>query len=154
MSSLDAAIREEDREIEKDPLTILERMHAGEACLSFTRCKYCPLLNGDVCELGTEDISTKEKWDNYIKKKMQKLFVKSPQTIQIGGDHYKSMKLDILEYMCLNSSTEELFGALRKDVMKYIWRKKGNMSKRIEDLEKARHTLDVYLEELKGRENE
>ena len=77
----------------------------------------------------------------------------SPLQIQIGGDHYKSMKMDILEYICLNSCTEGLFGALRKDVMKYIWRRKGGMPKRIEDLEKARHTLDVYIEELKGREN-
>lgn len=58
---------------------------------------------------------------------------------QEGGDHYKNMKIQPLEYIYANGIT-----GIEAYVIKYVsrWRNKGG----IEDLKKARHCLDVLIE--------
>lgn len=70
--------------------------------------------------------------------------VASARDIQVGGDHYQKHSIqpwDIWEEYGLDAFT----GA----VIKYLLRNKGN---RLEDLKKARHTLDKLIEiEEKGQ---
>jgi hypothetical protein len=58
---------------------------------------------------------------------------------QVGGGHYTSMKIQPAEY-CHANHIEKLEG----DVIAYVsrWRNKNG----IEDLKKARHTLDLLIE--------
>jgi hypothetical protein len=60
--------------------------------------------------------------------------------IQIGGDHYKKMAIQPIEYIFAND-----LGFAEGNVVKYVtrWQAKGS----IEDLRKARHYLDLLIEE-------
>lgn len=63
----------------------------------------------------------------------------SALAVQVGGSHYKAMKIQPAEY-CHANHIEKLEG----DVIAYVsrWRMKNG----IEDLRKARHTLDLLIE--------
>ena len=58
---------------------------------------------------------------------------------QIGGDHYKDMAIQPVEYIHRNR-----LGFCEGAVVKYVsrWRAKGG----VEDLKKARHFLDLLIE--------
>lgn len=58
---------------------------------------------------------------------------------QIGGDHYKGMAIQPMEYSMANG-----LDACQHTIIKYVsrFRLKGG----IHDLEKARHTLDMLIE--------
>lgn len=58
---------------------------------------------------------------------------------QVGGGHYTKLKIQPLEYSYQNN-----LGAAEHTVIKYVtrWRDKGG----VEDLRKARHTLDLLIE--------
>jgi hypothetical protein len=62
---------------------------------------------------------------------------------QVGGEHYRKFKIqpwDIWE--------EYELGAFEGAILKYLLRDKGN---RLEDLKKARHTLDKLIEIEEGK---
>lgn len=61
--------------------------------------------------------------------------------VQVGGAHYKGMKIQPVEFAVANG-----LDFFQKDILKYITRRKGDVSKRIEDLNKAKHYLDMYIE--------
>jgi len=58
---------------------------------------------------------------------------------QVGGDHYKKLKIQPIEYNHANG-----IPFAEGNVIKYVtrWREKGG----IKDLEKARHFLDLLIE--------
>lgn len=58
---------------------------------------------------------------------------------QIGGDHYKNLAIQPAEYCFRNN-----IGKLEGDVVAYVTRWKSKNG--VEDLEKARHTLDILIE--------
>lgn len=63
---------------------------------------------------------------------------------QVGGDHYKSMPIQPMEYSMANK-----LDACQHTAIKYItrFREKGG----IQDLEKAKHVIDMLIEfEQKG----
>lgn len=64
-------------------------------------------------------------------------------TEQEGGDHYKTLKIQPVEYIHANG-----LGFIEGCVVKYVtrWRAKGG----VQDLKKARHFLDLLIE-LEGR---
>ena len=64
--------------------------------------------------------------------------------VQEGGNHYKQMKIQPVEFIHANG-----IGFIEGSVIKYVsrWRAKGG----IEDLRKARHFLDMLIE-AEGRE--
>lgn len=67
---------------------------------------------------------------------------------QIGGDHYKSMPIQPMEYSMANK-----LDACQHTAIKYItrFREKGG----IQDLEKAKHVIDMLIEfEQKGAKAE
>jgi hypothetical protein len=63
---------------------------------------------------------------------------------QIGGDHYKSLSIQPVEYIHRNG-----LGFIEGSVIKYVtrWRQKGGVA----DLEKARHFLDLLIQ-MEGRD--
>lgn len=63
----------------------------------------------------------------------------APLQKQVGGDHYKKMKIQPVEFIFANQ-----IPYLEGNVIKYIsrWRDKGGMA----DLEKARHYIDLLIE--------
>ena len=65
--------------------------------------------------------------------------VPSALDTQIGGGHYKNMRIQPLEYCHANN-----IGKIEGDVIAYVsrWKLKGG----IEDLKKARHELDILIE--------
>lgn len=64
--------------------------------------------------------------------------------IQIGGDHYRSKKVQPWDAMEVWMSREEFVGFLRGNVIKYMarCRDKGGLN----DLKKAQHYLQKLLE--------
>jgi hypothetical protein len=69
---------------------------------------------------------------------------------QIGGKHYKNMKIQVVEFCHKNG-----IGYLEGNVIKYVcrYRQKGGLK----DLEKAKHYIEILLEfesSLKRRRNE
>lgn len=58
---------------------------------------------------------------------------------QVGGGHYKDLKIQPVEYIHANS-----IGFLEGSVIKYVtrWKHKNG----VEDLKKARHFLDLLIQ--------
>lgn len=69
----------------------------------------------------------------------------NPLNIQVSGDHYKSLKIQPVEFIHANN-----IGFLEGNAIKYLcrWRAKNGVS----DLEKARHYIDllIHLEASNG----
>lgn len=62
---------------------------------------------------------------------------------QIGGNHYKSFKIQPIEFITING-----LGYIVGNIIKYVCRYK--VKNGIEDLRKARHYIDMLIEsELK-----
>ena len=59
--------------------------------------------------------------------------------IQVGGDHYKDVAIQPVEYILANG-----IPFVEGSVIKYVsrWRAKGG----IQDLQKAKHFLDILIE--------
>lgn len=55
---------------------------------------------------------------------------------QVGGDHYMNMEIQPIEFSMYNN-----LNACQHTAIKYIVRQKGN---RLEDIDKAIHTLEIY----------
>lgn len=71
----------------------------------------------------------------------------NPLTEQIGGNHYKSMVIQPVEFIHANN-----LGFLEGCVVKRIcrWRNKNG----IEDLEKIKHEVDLLISLEKKKDNE
>ena len=63
----------------------------------------------------------------------------SAKDIQVGGSHYKDMKIQPVEYIVAND-----LGYCEGNVVKYVsrWKSKGG----VDDLRKARHYIDLLIE--------
>jgi Protein of unknwon function (DUF3310) len=64
---------------------------------------------------------------------------------QIGGDHYKKMRIQPVEFIHRNG-----IGFIEGSVIAYVsrWRLKGG----VEDLKKAKHFLDMLIEMEAGKQ--
>lgn len=58
---------------------------------------------------------------------------------QVGGDHYKKLAIQPMEYSMKNN-----LNACQHTIIKYVTRYKDKGG--IEDLKKARHTIDMLIE--------
>lgn len=65
----------------------------------------------------------------------------SNKDIQIGGNHYKDMKIQPIDYIVENEIPYR-----EANVIKYVSRYKAKNG--IEDLRKARHYLDMLIESM------
>ena len=63
----------------------------------------------------------------------------SALSVQVGGDHYKSLAIQPVEYCHRNG-----LGVCESNVVKYVtrWKSKGKLA----DLMKARHFIDLLIE--------
>lgn len=61
----------------------------------------------------------------------------NPLDVQVGGDHYKKMKIQPVVFIMANN-----LGFCEGNVVKYVCRQKGA---RLQDLKKARHYLDILI---------
>jgi hypothetical protein len=68
---------------------------------------------------------------------------------QEGGNHYKEMGVQPLELTLKNKGYEAFAGACYCKVSKYIGRDKEDLK---EDLGKAKHVIDIWLEVLEGED--
>ena len=66
---------------------------------------------------------------------------------QIGGNHYKDMKIQPVEFILANG-----LGFCEGNVIKYISRYKNKNG--IEDLEKVKHYVELLIDELKQKEKD
>lgn len=65
--------------------------------------------------------------------------INNPLNVQVGGDHYKSLKIQPVEFIHANR-----IPYLEGNVVKYVtrWRDKNGIA----DLEKAKHYIDLLIE--------
>lgn len=63
---------------------------------------------------------------------------------QVAGDHYKTFKIQPIEFALVNG-----LNACETIALRYIVRKKGDAAKKLEDLDKAIHTLEIYKQMIK-----
>ena len=61
-----------------------------------------------------------------------------PLNVQVGGGHYKDLKIQPIEYIHANN-----LGYCEANVVKYIsrWKSKGGL----QDLEKVKHYVDLLI---------
>ena len=62
---------------------------------------------------------------------------------QVGGDHYKGMKIQPMEYSMANG-----LNACQHTIIKYVTRYPNKNG--VEDLKKARHTIDLLIDFLEA----
>jgi hypothetical protein len=62
----------------------------------------------------------------------------NPLDEQVGGDHYKKLPFQPLEYILQNK-----LGFCEGNIVKYVTRWRGKNG--VEDLKKARHYLDILI---------
>jgi len=77
------------------------------------------------------------------------LGIRQPSALdtQISGDHYKKLGIyQPWQVAHAQMSSEELKGYLKGTVLGYLARKKGSAADQRKDIEKAHHTLGIYLE--------
>lgn len=62
----------------------------------------------------------------------------NPLDVQVGGGHYKDLKIQPIEYIHANN-----LGYCEANVVKYIsrWKSKGGL----QDLEKVKHYVDLLI---------
>ena len=79
-----------------------------------------------------------EHWMDGLEKGSQ-VMAKAALEVQVGGDHYKTKAIQPVQYCMANG-----IGFMEGSVIKYVsrWRDKGG----VQDLEKARHFLDLLIE--------
>ena len=65
--------------------------------------------------------------------------------VQIGGNHYKDYAIQPIEFFMANNLTYEVCS-----VIKYVMRHQNKNGR--EDLEKAKHTIDIMIEHYYGGE--
>ena len=70
----------------------------------------------------------------------------TPLAVQVGGDHYKKLAIQPIEYIHANK-----LGFCEGSVIKYVtrWRDKNGIA----DLEKAKHFIELLIELEKKEES-
>ena len=77
----------------------------------------------------------------YMTDTMESTYMTKALETQVGGDHYKDMQIQPIEYILKNN-----LGYCEANVVKYIsrWQSKNG----IEDLRKARHYIDLLIDSI------
>lgn len=85
-----------------------------------------------------ERFSGEDKTQDFGDTPDKKEETESPLSVQEGGDHYKKLKIQPVEYCHANN-----LGICESNIIKYVTRYKDKNGK--EDLKKARHFLDLLI---------
>ena len=85
---------------------------------------------------------TENNWKVYAAPEQQELALSTPNPldVQVGGNHYKFMDIQPIQYIVAND-LNFLEGCIVKRISR--WRDKGD--KGIEDLEKIKHEVDLLI---------
>tara|TARA_R110000782_G_scaffold47256_4_gene104050 strand:+ start:8860 stop:9156 length:297 start_codon:yes stop_codon:yes gene_type:complete len=98
--------------------------------------------------MGSFENDLKEGYEGAFSDRREKKPVKglSALNIQISGNHYKDMMIQPVEYIMANK-----IGFCEGCAIKYLsrWKSKGG----IEDLRKAKHFIDLLIEDEMNAEN-
>ena len=73
--------------------------------------------------------------------------IKSAKDTQVGGDHYKKLKIQVSDYIYENN-----LNWYQGNAIKYLSRynsKNSDTAKQIEDLNKAIHYIQLLIEKIK-----
>ena len=97
---------------------------------------YCSQLCLSQTEYS-DNCDTQERGVSEMSKEFY--YASNPLNSQTGGDHYKRMNIQPVEYITANE-----LSYLQGNVIKYISRYKNKNGK--EDLEKAKHYIDLIIE--------
>lgn len=76
----------------------------------------------------------------------------SPSTTQVGGSHYKHFKIQPYKF-CYENNLNNLQSEVISYVARYPFKWKDNVTKQIEDLEKAKHSIELLIELIKNESN-
>lgn len=68
----------------------------------------------------------------------------SSKNTQVGGNHYKDMKIQPIEFTLQNN-----LGFCEGNIIKYVSRYKNKNG--VEDLKKARHYIDLLIEQVEAK---
>lgn len=68
---------------------------------------------------------------------------------QVGGSHYKHFKIQPYQY-CYENNLNNLQSEIISYVSRYPFKWKDNVVKQIEDLEKAKHSIELLIELIKN----
>ena len=97
--------------------------------------------------------------DNYFSWEQNKHFWESglstptsPSTTQVGGSHYKHFKIQPYKF-CYENNLNNLQSEVISYVARYPFKWKDNVAKQIEDLEKAKHSIELLIELIKNESN-
>lgn len=90
-------------------------------------------------DIFQSDVYAREKQDFFDKFKESEEFSINPLESQVGGTHYKDLKIQPIEFIYANN-----IPFCEANAIKYLcrWRNKNG----IEDLKKARHYIDLLIE--------
>lgn len=86
-------------------------------------------------------MKTLQKWEERARESLAEHEKPNPLRYQVGGSHYQEMNIQPAEFCLANMSIEEIRGAMRWNIQKYLWRKKGG----VEDLRKAQHYIEIWI---------
>ena len=67
---------------------------------------------------------------------------------QVGGNHYKDMHIQPLEFVMENCPEDALKWVFVHNILKYITRDKDST---LEDWKKAKHYMEIYIEYLEDQ---
>lgn len=85
---------------------------------------------------GAPGLTGKEKPSDWVAGNT--LVKQEPTKVQIGGEHYKKLAIQPIEYITANN-----IGFCEGNVIKYVTRWKDKNG--IEDLQKAKHMIDLLI---------
>lgn len=95
--------------------------------------------------------------DSYIIWEINKRFLeegkltKASET-QVGGTHYQHFKIQPYQF-CYENNLNNLQSEVISYVARYPFKWKDNIDKQIEDLEKAKHSIELLIELIKNEFN-
>jgi len=104
--------------------------------------------DGEVMTYNSINDATPEEWDKASKTVYGRLYHPNDHAIdkQVGGDHYKKLKIQPIEYALAND-----LGICEHAVVKYVsrWKDKNG----VEDIKKAIHYLEILLERIEHEDS-
>lgn len=66
---------------------------------------------------------------------------------QVGGDHYKKFKIQPYKF-CYENGLNNLQSEVISYVCRYRYKWAHDLTRQLEDLKKAKHTIDLLIEEI------
>lgn len=89
----------------------------------------------------TKDKGLTSVISDFMVDSMESMYMTKALETQVGGNHYKNMEIQPIEYIMKNN-----LGYCEANVVKYIsrWQSKNG----VEDLRKAKHYIDLLIDSI------